>query len=127
MNVHELQLVGVDTEQQLHAARTIDFIDRFDRAMDMDGPVGDPRQLTLAAVDAINAADVILIPLKGEEKSDLAELRRQICADVLTSGTPRLSKRDMTLRFATWQVWEFCHRSYARAARVLSRWRGRPD
>jgi len=42
------------------------------------------------------------------------------------SGTPRLSKRDMTLRFATWQVWELCQRSYARAARALSRWRGRP-
>lgn len=41
------------------------------------------------------------------------------------SGTPRLSKRDMTLRFATWQVWELCQRSYARAARALSRWRGR--
>jgi hypothetical protein len=42
------------------------------------------------------------------------------------SGTPRLSKRDMTLRFATWQVWELCQRSYARAARALSRWRGKP-
>ena len=42
------------------------------------------------------------------------------------SGTPRLSKRDMTLRFATWQVWEFCGRSYTRAARALSEWRRRP-
>ena len=42
------------------------------------------------------------------------------------SGTPRLSKREMKLRFATWQVWELCNRSYARAAEALSRWRGRP-
>lgn len=42
------------------------------------------------------------------------------------SGTPRLSKRDMKLRFATWQVWELCERSYAQAARALSAWRGRP-
>jgi hypothetical protein len=42
------------------------------------------------------------------------------------SGTPRLSKRKMTLRFATWQVWEFCQRSYAGATRVLSRWHGKP-
>jgi hypothetical protein len=41
------------------------------------------------------------------------------------SGTPRLSKRDMTLRFATWQVWELCQRSYTRAAQALSMWRGR--
>jgi precorrin-6A synthase len=61
---------------------------------------GDPRQLTLAAVDAINAADVILIPLKGEEKSDLAELRRQICAVVLTSSKPRLIEFDLPERDA---------------------------
>ena len=42
------------------------------------------------------------------------------------SGTPRLSKRDMKLRFATWQVWEFCDRSYTRAAQALSDWRRRP-
>ena len=42
------------------------------------------------------------------------------------SGTPRLSKQDMKLRFATWQVWEFCQRSYSRAAHALSRWRGQP-
>jgi hypothetical protein len=42
------------------------------------------------------------------------------------SGTPRLSKQHMRLRFATWQVWELCQCSYARAARALSRWRGRP-
>jgi precorrin-6A synthase len=61
---------------------------------------GDPRQLTLTAVDAINAADVILIPRKGEEKSDLAELRRQICADFLTSGKPRLIEFDLPERDA---------------------------
>jgi precorrin-6A synthase len=61
---------------------------------------GDPRQLTLAAVDAINAADLILIPRKGEEKSDLAELRRQICADVLTSSRTRLIEFDLPERDA---------------------------
>jgi precorrin-6A synthase len=61
---------------------------------------GDPRQLTLAAVEAINGVDVILIPRKGEEKSDLAELRRQICADVLTSSKPRLIEFDLPERDA---------------------------
>lgn len=61
---------------------------------------GDPRQLTLTAVDAINAADVILIPRKGEEKSDLAELRREICARVLTSSKPRLIEFDLPERDA---------------------------
>jgi precorrin-6A synthase len=61
---------------------------------------GDPEQLTLAAVSAINAADLILIPRKGEEKSDLAELRREICARVLTSGKTRLVEFDLPVRDA---------------------------
>lgn len=44
----------------------------------------------------------------------------------LRSGTPQLSKKDVTLRLVTWQYWELCQRSYARAARRVSRWRGRP-
>lgn len=59
---------------------------------------GDPAQLTLAAISAINAADLILIPRKGEEKSDLAELRREVCARVLTGGTTRLVEFDLPAR-----------------------------
>jgi precorrin-6A synthase len=61
---------------------------------------GDPGQLTLAAVRAINAADLILIPRKGEEKSDLAELRREICARVLTNRSTRLVEFDLPVRDA---------------------------
>jgi precorrin-6A synthase len=61
---------------------------------------GDPAQLTLAAVSAINAADLILIPCKGEEKSDLAELRREICARVLTNTRTRLVEFDLPVRDA---------------------------
>ena len=61
---------------------------------------GDPEQLTLAAVRAINAADLILIPRKGEEKSDLAGLRREICARVLTSTKTRLVEFDLPVRDA---------------------------
>jgi precorrin-6A synthase len=46
---------------------------------------GNPDHLTLEAVRAINAQDLILIPRKGEGKADLAELRRSICAEVLTN------------------------------------------
>src|SRR5688500_16434158 len=42
------------------------------------------------------------------------------------SGAPQLTKNEMKLRFATWQIWELCDRSYASAARQLSRWRARP-
>jgi precorrin-6A synthase len=59
---------------------------------------GDPRQLTLEAIGAINAADLILIPRKGEQKSDLAELRRAICAQVLTNADTRVVEFDLPVR-----------------------------
>ncbi|MGA2054720.1 MAG: precorrin-6A synthase (deacetylating) [Bradyrhizobium sp.] len=59
---------------------------------------GDPEQLTLAAIRAINTADLILIPRKGDEKSELADLRRVICADVLTDDTTRVVEFDLPVR-----------------------------
>ena len=59
---------------------------------------GDPEQLTLAAVRAINAADLVLIPRKGEDKTDLAELRREICARVLTNAATRVAEFDLPVR-----------------------------
>ena len=59
---------------------------------------GDPEQLTRAAIRAINAADLILIPRKGDEKSDLADLRRTICADVLTNDNTRIVEFDLPTR-----------------------------
>jgi precorrin-6A synthase len=49
-------------------------------------------------VGAINAADLILIPRKSEEKSDLAGLRRRICADVLTNRRTRVVEFDLPVR-----------------------------
>ena len=59
---------------------------------------GDPEQMTLAAIRAINAADLVLIPRKGADKSDLAELRRTICAQVLKGARPRLIEFDLPAR-----------------------------
>jgi precorrin-6A synthase len=61
---------------------------------------GDPEQLTLAAIRAINAADLILIPRKGTDKSDLADLRRTICADVLIDKKTRVVEFDLPIRNA---------------------------
>jgi precorrin-6A synthase len=46
---------------------------------------GNPDHLTHQAVQAINAADLILIPRKGDTKADLADLRREILAKVLAA------------------------------------------
>ena len=61
---------------------------------------GDPGQLTRAAIGAINDADLVLIPRKGAAKSDLADLRRTICADVLTSDKTRIAEFDLPVRDA---------------------------
>ncbi|MGY8707741.1 precorrin-6A synthase (deacetylating) [Bradyrhizobium sp. 18BD] len=61
---------------------------------------GDPGQLTRAAIQAINAADLVLIPRKGTAKSDLADLRRTICADVLSSDKTRIAEFDLPVRDA---------------------------
>ncbi|KWV53309.1 precorrin 6A synthase [Bradyrhizobium macuxiense] len=61
---------------------------------------GDPQQLTRAAIGAINAADLILIPRKGSAKFDLAELRRTICAEVLTNDRTRIAEFDLPVRDA---------------------------
>jgi precorrin-6A synthase len=62
---------------------------------------GDPEQLTCAAIRAINAADLVLIPRKGADKSDLAELRRAICARVVTGSKPHLVEFDLPPRDAS--------------------------
>ena len=61
---------------------------------------GNPAHLTLEAIDAINAARLILIPCKGEDKTDLADLRRAICATVLKNPSTCLVEFDMPVRDA---------------------------
>ncbi len=62
---------------------------------------GNPDHLTRQGVAALNAADVILIPRKGEGKADLAELRESICAAVVTTPSTRIVHFDMPLRDST--------------------------
>ena len=45
--------------------------------------MGNPEHLTNGAIRALNAADIVLLPRKGVDKADLADLRRQICDQVL--------------------------------------------
>ncbi|OAN72908.1 precorrin-6A synthase (deacetylating) [Sulfitobacter sp. EhC04] len=59
---------------------------------------GNPEHLTLQAIRAINAQDLILIPRKGPGKGDLAELRRAICDEVLSNETTRIVEFDLPVR-----------------------------
>lgn len=68
-------------------------------ALDLIGiGTGNPRQLTLQAIDRINAADLILIPTKGADKDDLAGLRRQICTEMLTNPTVKVVEFALPVR-----------------------------
>lgn len=58
---------------------------------------GNPDHLTFAAVKALNRADLILLPRKGAQKADLADLRRAILAEVL-SGPAQVVEFDLPRR-----------------------------
>lgn len=49
---------------------------------------GNPDHLTLEAVRTLDTVDLILLPTKGPDKADLADLRREILARVLTRPVP---------------------------------------
>jgi len=60
---------------------------------------GNPEHVTLQAIRAMNEADLILIPRKGPDKSDLAVLRHSICASHAPNS--RIVEFDMPARDAT--------------------------
>lgn len=59
---------------------------------------GNPDHVTLQAQKAMNAADLILVPLKGENKADLAGLRLQICRAFVTNPATRIETFDLPVR-----------------------------
>ena len=61
---------------------------------------GNPDHLTRQAIRALNAADLVMIPRKGANKADLAELRRAICAEVITNPATHLAEFDLPVRDA---------------------------
>ncbi|MBD8065406.1 precorrin-6A synthase (deacetylating) [Devosia sp. PTR5] len=50
---------------------------------------GSPAHMTIAAIDALNRADVLFVPDKGATKADLADVRRAII-DRFVTGAPHL-------------------------------------
>lgn len=60
---------------------------------------GNPDHLTLEAIRALEQADLVLLPRKGEDKADLLDLRREICNRVL-SRSARVVEFDLPVRAA---------------------------
>ncbi|MEQ9247368.1 MAG: precorrin-6A synthase (deacetylating), partial [Nitratireductor sp.] len=61
---------------------------------------GNPEHMTVQGINALNRADVILIPRKGEAKEDLADLRRVICERFLENRQTRIVEFDLPVRDA---------------------------
>ena len=59
---------------------------------------GNPDHVTGEARAAMNAADLILVPLKGEDKADLAGLRLAICKACVTNPATRIETFDLPVR-----------------------------
>ncbi|MFT3973143.1 MAG: precorrin-6A synthase (deacetylating) [Amaricoccus sp.] len=59
---------------------------------------GNPEHMTVEAIGALNAADLVLVPRKGAAKADLADLRRAICARYLDNPATRIVEFDMPVR-----------------------------
>lgn len=59
---------------------------------------GDPEHMTVQAINALNRANIVLLPRKGAGKADLAELRREICRRYLTSEAVRVVEFDLPKR-----------------------------
>ncbi|TIW66348.1 MAG: precorrin-6A synthase (deacetylating), partial [Mesorhizobium sp.] len=59
---------------------------------------GNPEHMTVQAISGLNRADVLFIPDKGAKKTDLAELRRQICDRFVTNPKSRRVEFDVPVR-----------------------------
>ncbi len=70
---------------------------------------GNPDHVTLEGIRAMREADVVLIPRKGEEKSDLADLRRQIVA-VHLGAQARVVEFDLPVRDARAEYYDAVER-----------------
>ena len=59
---------------------------------------GNPAHITIQAIQQLKAADILIIPRKGNSKSDLADLRHQICNELLAEDSPPLFEFDIPVR-----------------------------
>ncbi|WP_037254650.1 precorrin-6A synthase (deacetylating) [Roseobacter sp. SK209-2-6] len=59
---------------------------------------GNPQHMTLQAIEALNAQDLILIPNKGAGKDDLAGLRLEICKEAIRGSGPRIVEFTLPVR-----------------------------
>lgn len=67
---------------------------------------GNPEHMTIQGINALNSADAIFIPEKGEAKTMLADVRREICARYLKRGDVPLVNYDVPVRQTAGRTYE---------------------
>lgn len=81
---------------------------------------GNPEHVTLQAIRALNRADLVLVPLKGADKADLAALRREILAETLINPATRIVEFDLPTRNEA--IFDYAVRVADWHARIASLW-----
>jgi precorrin-6A synthase len=59
---------------------------------------GNPEHMTIQAINALNRADVLFIPTKGEAKAELADVRREIIGRFVTNPKSRIVEYAVPVR-----------------------------
>ncbi len=59
---------------------------------------GNPEHMTVQAINALNRADILFVPTKGQKKADLAEVRRTIIARYVTNPASRTVEFSLPVR-----------------------------
>jgi precorrin-6A synthase len=82
---------------------------------------GNPEHMTVQAINALNRADVLLIPVKGDEKAFLADARREICDRFLTNPACRIHDYAVPVRRADGSYEDGVHDWHRAIAAVYER------
>ena len=59
---------------------------------------GNPEHMTVQAINGLNRADVLFIPTKGEQKTELADVRRDIIGRYVTNPGARMVEYAVPVR-----------------------------
>lgn len=82
---------------------------------------GNPEHMTVQAINALNRADVLLIPTKGDEKAFLADARRDICDRFLTNPACRILDYAVPVRRADGSYEDGVHDWHRAIANIYER------
>jgi precorrin-6A synthase len=73
----------------MHACKSCQRISKMRKLYIIGIGAGNPEQITVQAIKAMNSVDVFFLLNKGDEKSDLLQLRKEVCERYIDKKTYR--------------------------------------